>query len=147
MRPLLIVKAQISSNSLPRLADRAVSLEIDLLIFGFAALRVSDRYRSSTTTLLRQAPLPSMRMTIFLRSSTPVQSMLLNWLLWSVLKISGCFLQRLNAEIDLHRDRHAMAQNLAVEPVDAKKVGPPDRKSPGLWGCNWCWLPRPDWAA
>jgi hypothetical protein len=47
------------------------------------------RHSRSTNTLSRQAPLPSMLIAMLLASNTLVNSALVNWLPWSVLKISG----------------------------------------------------------
>jgi hypothetical protein len=47
------------------------------------------RHSRSTKTLSRQAPLPSMLMAMAFLTSTPVNAVPVNWLPWSVLKMSG----------------------------------------------------------
>jgi len=47
------------------------------------------RHSRSTKTLSRQAPLPSMLMAMAFLISTPVKAVRVNWLPWSVLKMSG----------------------------------------------------------
>ena len=53
-----------------------------------------------------------------------MKASLVNWLPWSVLKISGLpclaegLLERLDAEAGLHRDRHPMREHPPAEPVD-----------------------------
>ena len=57
-------------------------------------------------------------------SSTPVKPTLVNWLPWSLLKMSGLplpgqgLLQRFDAEVGFHRDRHPMRENPPAEHVD-----------------------------
>jgi len=50
---------------------------------------LTERQSRSTKTLSRHAPLPSMLIAMALPSSRPVKSAPVNWLPWSVLKISG----------------------------------------------------------
>src|SRR4051795_2425287 len=50
---------------------------------------LTDRQSRSTNTLSRQAPRPSMLIAMALSISWPVNAVLVNWLPWSVLKISG----------------------------------------------------------
>ena len=49
-----------------------------------------DRHSRSTKTLSRHPPLPSMLMVTPRAFSALVNASLVNWLPWSVLKISGC---------------------------------------------------------
>jgi hypothetical protein len=50
---------------------------------------LTDRHNRSTNTLSRQQPLPSMLMAMPLSLKRPVNSLLVNWLPWSVLKMCG----------------------------------------------------------
>src|SRR3954466_2566342 len=50
---------------------------------------LTERQIRSTKTLSRQAPLPSLLIAMALSRSRLVNSTLVNWLPWSVLKISG----------------------------------------------------------
>ena len=62
-------------------------------------------------------PLPSMLIVMPWAFSTPVKSVLVNWLPWSVLKISGLpnraqrLFQRLDAEVGVQRVRHPPGQH------------------------------------
>ena len=67
MWPRFIIETTIPTNRCSGLPDAAVGAQINLQV-----------HRRSTTTLSRQAPLPSMLMSIFSRNSTPVKAMLVN---------------------------------------------------------------------
>src|SRR3954469_12435215 len=68
-----------------------------------------------------------MLMAIFASSSTSVNSRLVNWLPWSVLKIAGlpCFANAswtaFDAEGRLHYDRDAMGQDPSAEHIDDRR--------------------------
>ncbi|APG14925.1 hypothetical protein BKD09_42045 [Bradyrhizobium japonicum] len=50
---------------------------------------LSDRHSRSMKTLSIQRPPPSMEILMFAAANAPVKAALVNWLPWSVLKISG----------------------------------------------------------
>ncbi len=73
--------------------------------------------------LSRHRPRPSMEIVISASLSTPVKSRLVNWLPWSVLKISGRpylgqrLVQCLDAEPGIHGVRQPPRQDMARRPV------------------------------
>ena len=119
MRAPMIVKSQIATDRVARLADAIVGSQV-------TSSYLTLRHRRSTNTLSRQAPRPSMLIATPCCSSTPVKSTPVNWLPWSLLKIPGRhggqgLLQRLDAEVGFHRDRHPMRENPPAEHVDDRR--------------------------
>jgi hypothetical protein len=83
MQPLVVVELEVGGDALPRLGHAFVSFEVDLFILEAGQIR-------STKVLSAKRQRPSMLMATPWARSTPVKSSPVNWLPWSVLKISGC---------------------------------------------------------
>jgi hypothetical protein len=81
MRASAIIKSDPSPNSGSRLAAVGVALETSSYF--------SERHSRSMKTLSIQRPRPSIETLIPAATSVPVKAAPVNWLPWSVLKISG----------------------------------------------------------
>ncbi len=83
MLALLVVKTSQQPNAGLGLGDVAIGIEVDLLVFEAAPQPLDE------DVVHARGPLPSMLIVTPCRFSVPVKSSLVNWLPWSVLKISG----------------------------------------------------------
>lgn len=81
MRAHSIIEGKIPGDRRACLGHAVVGARIGLYLIA--------RHSRSTKTFSRQAPLPSILMDTLAAASTPVNSRLMNWLPWSMLKISG----------------------------------------------------------
>ena len=82
MRAALIVERDIPADADPRIADAVIGMQIDLLVLD----RLPEPFDKH---VIAPAALPSMLMRMPRAWSAPVNARLVNWLPWSVLKISG----------------------------------------------------------
>ena len=82
MLALCVVEVEPGANTLLGLGHRRIGVEVDLLVFQAAPQPLYE-------DVVMQRPLPSMLIVIPCRFSVPVKLSLVNWLPWSVLKISG----------------------------------------------------------
>ena len=90
MLALLVVEAEPGANAGLGGGHRRIAVEIDLLAFQAAPQPLDkDVVHAAAPGLRRGGLLPSMLIVIAWSFSLPVKSSLVNWLPWSVLKISG----------------------------------------------------------
>ena len=79
---MVVVELEVGSDAVPRLGHVLVGFEVDLLVLETAPEPFDE-------DVIGKAPRPSMLMATPWARSTPVKSSSVNWLPWSVLKISG----------------------------------------------------------
>src|SRR6185437_7314966 len=87
---LLVVEVQPGANAGLGFGHCRISVEVDLLVFEAAPQSLNEDVVHAPAPRLRGGRLlPSMLIMIPCRFRVPVKSPLVNWLPWSVLKISG----------------------------------------------------------
>src|SRR5467141_4116993 len=90
MLALLVVEDQPSPDAGLSRGDVAIGMQVNLLVFEAAPQPLDEDVVHAAPPRLRGGRLlPSMLIVTSCRLSTPVKSSLVNWLPWSVLKISG----------------------------------------------------------
>ena len=82
VRPARVVEGDVAADAFAGSAHRLVGVQVDLLVLDRAPHPFDE-------DVVAPAPLPSMLMRMPWPCSSPVNSLLVNWLPWSVLKISG----------------------------------------------------------
>jgi hypothetical protein len=87
---LFIVEAEPGADAGLGLDDRRIGVEVDLFVFEAAPQPLDeDVVHAAAPGLRRGRLLPSILIMTPFRFRVPVKSSLVNWLPWSVLKISG----------------------------------------------------------
>jgi hypothetical protein len=87
---LVIVEAEPGADAGLGLGDRRIGVEVDFLVFEAAPQPLDEDVVHAAAPRFREGRLlPSMLIVMARASSTPVNSLLVNWHPWSVLKISG----------------------------------------------------------
>ena len=90
MLALLVVEVEPSADAGLRLGDRRIGVEVDLFVFEAAPQPLDEDVVHAAAPRFREGRLlPSMLIATSCRFRVPVKSSLVNWLPWSVLKISG----------------------------------------------------------
>jgi hypothetical protein len=93
-----VVEVDVTADGLPGLVDRGVGVQGDLFVLETRSTKIR---RGES----RQRPLPSMLILIPSFFSRPVKVSLVNWLPWSVLKISGLsFLERASSSASMQKE-------------------------------------------
>jgi hypothetical protein len=85
-----LVKAEPGTDAGLGVGDRRIGAKVDFLVFEAAPQPLDEDVVHATTPRLREGRLlPSMLIVTSCRFKVSVKSSLVNWLPWSVLKISG----------------------------------------------------------
>ena len=140
MRAARVVGREVARELLPSLRHALVGIQVEVLVFHALPQPLDEHVVHPSSLLLSMLILMSSSL------STWVNSTLVNWLPWSVLKMAGVRYvvigsSSASTQQSVVTNRHPMRQNVSGGPVQDRHQ---TDESAASWGCRSDREPRPD---